>query len=152
MKKYKKKEKGTKAKTKLLQIRLSPKEHERVTSFIDKFGATQRDWLLAVVDEIRDANLLINGMFYTDWKNYAYCNRDKWDKQFTEDSVCEECGVGHDKKDKKKGEYHQLERHHYAGYIGENAFKVQILCRKCHGKKPRNLDKKAGKSLTELEK
>ena len=142
MKKYKKKEKGKKAKTKLLQIRLSKEEHERAVSFIEKFDCTQREWLLAVLDEIREANLLINGEFYLDWKDYAYCNNDKWDKKITTDSVCEECGVGYYKEGIKKYEFHQLERHHYAGYIGENAFKVQILCRKCHALKPKSIDKK----------
>ncbi len=144
MKKYKKKEKGKKAKTKLLQIRLSENEHKRVIEFIEKFGVTQREWLLAVlgVEEIRNANFILNGNFYISWKDYAYCHRDKWDKKITEDSVCEECGVGYWKENKKKYEYHQLERHHYAGYIGENAFKVQILCRKCHAPKPKSLDKK----------
>lgn len=136
MKKYKKKP------SKLLQIRLSEKEYKKTIEFIQKFRTTHREWLMAMIDRVKDSNLLINGEFYLDWKDYAYSHRDKWDKQITEDSVCEECGVGYFKENKKKYAYHQLERHHYAGYIGENAFKVQILCRKCHAPKPKCLDKK----------
>jgi hypothetical protein len=135
MKKYKKKEKGKKAKTKLLQIRLSENEHKKVIEFIEKFGVTQREWLLAVLDDLREANLLIKGQFYTDWKSYAYLNTDKWDKQLKEDSKCEECGATYDRaKDWENRGTKQLERHHYLGYEGDNAFKVKILCRPCHWK------------------
>jgi len=133
MKKYKKKP------SKLLQIRLSEKEYDKTIEFINKFGVTHREWLSAVLDDLKEANLLIGGQFYTDWKSYAYWNRDKWDKTITDESVCEECGAG---RPKDYNISKQLERHHYAGYIGENAFKVQILCRPCHSKKPKCFDKK----------
>lgn len=139
MKKYRKKEN---TKSKLLQIRLSEKEHKQISEFINRFGVTQREWLLAVYEDLREANLLINGEFYSDWQSYAYSNSDKWDKKITQESICEECRVGYFKEGKKEHEYHQLERHHYLGYIGENAFKVQILCRKCHARKPKCIDKK----------
>jgi len=141
MKKYKKKEKKGKAKTKLLQIRLSDKEFSDVVEFIQKFGVTHREWILSVRNYLREHNLLINGNFYYSWKDYAYTHSDKWDKEITTESVCEECGVDYYKENRKKYEFHQLERHHYAGYVGENAFKVQILCRKCHARKPKSLDK-----------
>lgn len=132
MKKYRKKP------TKLLQIRLSEKEYKNIIEFIHKFGVTQREWLSAVMKEVGSANLIIDGRFWIDWKDYAYGNRDKWDKTIEDHSVCEECGAGRP-KDYDIGK--QLERHHYAGYIGENAFKTQILCRPCHAHKPKNKEK-----------
>jgi len=121
MKKYKKNP------TKILQIRLSNKEYEEVKRFINKFGVTHREWLLTVCNQLSDETLIKDNLFWQDWKNYAYCNNDKWDKKIYDDSVCEICGVD-------KNNCFQLERHHYLGYEGENAFKVKILCRACHVK------------------
>lgn len=135
MKKYKKKP------SKLLQIRLSEKEHEDVIACISKYGVTHREWIMTVINSLGNTSMIKDGSFWESWKDYAYANSDKWDKQVDEDSVCEECGVGYFSPSKNSVDYHKLERHHYAGYIGENAFKVKILCRKCHVKQPRSIDK-----------
>lgn len=135
MKKYKK----TKSKKgKLLQVRLSDKEYEQVKEFINKFETTHREWLLATVNHLREATLLVNGLFYENWKDHAYSNSDRWNKSLNEDSVCEECGkkMSYDERG-----HSELQRHHYLGYVGDNGLKVQILCRKCHGPKKKSIDK-----------
>lgn len=143
MKKYKKKEKGKKAKTKLLQIRLPEEEHKEVIEFVERFGVTQREWILAVVNSLRENKVIRENYFWESDTQFAYCNNDRWDKQLTKDSKCEECGATFDRiKDWDKRGTKQLERHHYLGYEGKNAFKVQILCRPCHWKKPKDYKKK----------
>lgn len=121
MKKYKKNP------SKIFQIRLSNEEYDQVKDFINRFGVTHREWILTVCNELSNATLIKDNQFWESWKSYAYSNNDKWDKKITDDSVCEICGV-----DKKN--CYQLERHHYLGYEGDNAFKVKILCRSCHVK------------------
>ncbi len=128
MKKYKKKEKGKKAKTKLLQIRLTEGEHKEVVEFIEKFGTTQREFILAIPNQLSEKTVLREGYFYESHQQFAYFNRSKWQKQLDEKSTCELCGAG-------RTEYvGSIVRHHHYGYEGENAFKVQIVCNKCHGK------------------
>lgn len=134
MKKYKKKP------DKLFQVRLALKEHKEVTEFINKFGVTHREFMLAVVNELREATVVRENKFWTSNTQFAYHNSDRYDKQLTPDSVCEECGAGHPPHSERGMK--QLERHHYLGYEGEGAFKVQILCRPCHWKKPKNYKKK----------
>lgn len=128
MKKYRKKEKRGKAKTKLLQIRLSNKEYENVTEFVKKFDVTYRDFILAVMNQLEYKNVLRDGYFYETDQEFAYLNRERWKTQLTNDSKCELCGAG-------KTEFvGSIVRHHHYGYKGDNAFKVQIVCNKCHGK------------------
>jgi hypothetical protein len=126
MKKYKKKP------SKLLQIRLSENEFGEIVEFIKKFDVTHREWILAVKNELADSKVLRENKFWKSNTEFAYANSHRYDKKVTEDSKCEECGEPYSVD--YKG-YAQLERHHYLGYEGDNAFKVQILCKKCHQKK-----------------
>jgi hypothetical protein len=119
--------------TKLLQIRLSEQEYNRVIKFIKRFSITRREWLITVVDELQDMNIIRGGNFFPRHQEYAYKNNDKWDKKITEESKCENCGIDSKGLEKKKL-YSKLERHHHNGYEGENAFKTIILCRVCHRK------------------
>jgi hypothetical protein len=48
---------------KLLQIRLSGNEHEKIINFIKKFGVTRREFILAVINELKHKNLIKNGKF-----------------------------------------------------------------------------------------
>lgn len=126
MKKYKK------SPTKLLQIRLSEKEQKEVLEFMNKFGVSHREFILSVVNELREDKVIRENRFWLSDMYFAHANAHRYDKQFDEDSKCEECGAGHPKEQEKMQK--QLERHHYLGYEGENAFRVKILCRPCHNK------------------
>lgn len=123
MKNYKKKP------SKLLQIRLSEKEHEDVVEFIKKFNITQREWITTVCNHLAEKTVIRDNYFWYDDKHYAYENSDKWDKKITDESVCEICGTRG-----KPGQYgHSLSRHHHDGYSGENAFKTHMVCSTHHG-------------------
>lgn len=127
MKKYKKKE-NQKSKGKLLQIRLSNKEHEIVTEFIKKFDVTYRDFVLAVMNQLAYKNVLRDGYFYESDQEFAYLNRERWEIKLDAKSQCELCSAG------RTDYVGSIVRHHHYGYEGENAFKVQVVCNKCHGK------------------
>jgi len=58
-KKYSKKNWGS-----LLQIRMSLAEKRSMAKFIRKFNVTQREFLLAVKNELRDRDEIKNGRFY----------------------------------------------------------------------------------------
>ena len=126
MKKYKK------SGSKLLQIRLTEAEAKDVNEFINKFKVTKREFILAVINELREDKIIRENRFWLSNMYFAHANSERYDKQVSDTSKCEEC-------DKKMTRdcygASELHRHHYKGYEGENAFKVQILCKKCHYKK-----------------
>lgn len=145
MKKYRKK---SNKKGKLLQIRLSEEEYKMVVGFINKFNVTHREWILTSVNELWNYNIIRGGSFWYSDSDFAHANADRYDKKITKDSVCEECGRGYYTDNRG---HSLLQRHHYLGYKGDNAFKVKILCQSCHAKKPKNIDKLAIKNKKEYE-
>lgn len=63
MKKYKKKKSFINEKSQLLQIRLPPKEYEKVLNHINKFGVTRREWILTAVDSLDKYDIINLGRF-----------------------------------------------------------------------------------------
>lgn len=121
MKKYKKNA------TKLLQIRLSEDEIEIVNKTINKYGETKRMWLLSVCNLLEQYGTMRDGTFWSSDQNYAYANYERYNTPIYEDSRCELCNG-------KRTEYvASMVRHHHYGYKGDNAFRVQVVCNKCHG-------------------
>jgi len=116
--------------TQLLQIRLDDEEYKEIIKFIKSFGVTRREWILAVKSELRQRVVIRDGKFWESDTQYAQANQEKWDKKLTPEGRCEICG----KLNEYKNGISQLCRHHYLGYKGDNAFKVQLLCKQCHGK------------------
>ena len=60
--------------TKLLQIRLAQKEYDELLEFIKRFGVTKREWVMAVTNELRDAQVLRDNQFWRSHQDYAYAN------------------------------------------------------------------------------
>ena len=126
MKKYR--AKSEKYSGKLLQVRLAEDEYKEVNEFIKKFKKTKREWILAVINELRNMTTLRDNLFWESGQQYAYSNRHKYDNKLCENSKCELCGA-------KKTEYvASMVCHHHDGYEGNNALKVHIICNKCHGR------------------
>jgi len=109
--------------TKLFQVRLSEKEYKRIIKFIKGLNVTRREWIIAVLNELEQYNLIRGEEFWDKESSYAYANRDKYNKKVVEGITCEIC----------RGEEDLVCHHHY-GYKGDNAFKVNILCRWCHSR------------------
>jgi len=80
-----------------------------------------------VVNELEEAKVVRGGYFWESNQQYAYSHKHKYDKQLSSESKCELCGNG-------RTEFvGSMVRHHHYGYEGDNAYKVNIVCNKCHG-------------------
>lgn len=111
---------------KLLQIRLSEKEYDQVISFIKTFGVTRREFILAVLNELKHNKVIKNGYFFESLRQYAYNFGEYRSKK---KDMCELC----DDRYRYKSSDHDIIGHHYLGYEEENINKVKWLCRRCHG-------------------
>lgn len=109
----------------LLQVRLSEEEYDEIIESIKKFKKTRRDFIIATIKEVKKYNIIRDGEFWESNQQYAYFHRDNYDKDIGLDTECEVCGKESD------GSFN---RHHHYGYDGDNAFKVNIVCKQCHGR------------------
>lgn len=120
MKKYKKNP------TKVLQIRLSEKEFDKITTFIDKFGVTRREFILTVLNELKHNNVIMHGNFYKSLKEYAYSNGKYREEYPNQCSLCKD-------KYRYRSTDPRILAHHHHGYDLENIDNVQWVCVRCHG-------------------
>jgi hypothetical protein len=112
---------------KVYQVRLSEEEHAEMIDFIKRFNVTNREFILAVKNYLKDAYYLKNGWFYQSIRDYAY-KHGEYHK-----NIKDNCELCNDK-------YRYLNRtdtaiigHHFNGYDEKNINNVKWLCRRCHG-------------------